>query len=236
MEDGVLPTYITGTLRSPGAEMGVTNDDRADSSYTAYITSYPDQGDYFKVSVAGTTATAHTALIAEADMRIASCLTTGSALQIALEDVYMISANVTADGTISFSELTATSGEDRYTTSLNAKAKVGEWFKLRIEYYVGDADSVRIKVFLRGYRTVQDEKTTLKLPNNQSTVEECYANNYDHFTYETDLDNKLIIIPQKIEVLRKYYQSFGTPEKMLEGYRTEVSDHVPIRLKIDFLK
>lgn len=89
---------------------------------------------------------------------------------------------------------------------------------------------------IRGYRTVQDEKTTLKLPNNQSTVEECYANNYDHFTYETDLDNKLIIIPQKIEVLRKYYQSFGTPEKMLEGYRTEVSDHVPIRLKIDFLK
>ena len=86
----------------------------------------------------------------------------------------------------------------------------------------------------REYRTVQEEKTTLKQPNNQNSIEACYANNYDHFTYETDLERKLILVPQRIETLDKYYKSAGSPEEKLKEYRAEVSDHVPIRLTVDF--
>lgn len=86
----------------------------------------------------------------------------------------------------------------------------------------------------RSYRTVQEKATTLKLPNEQVNIDDCYANNYDHFTYEVDLDTKLVLIPQRIEVLSKYYSDTGTPADKLKEYRAEVSDHVPIKLTVDF--
>lgn len=86
----------------------------------------------------------------------------------------------------------------------------------------------------RGYKTVQEEATTLKLPNDQSCIEDCYANNYDHFTYEIDLERKLVLVPQRIEPLSKYYSNVNAPADKLKEYRTEISDHVPIRLIVDF--
>lgn len=86
---------------------------------------------------------------------------------------------------------------------------------------------------IRRYKTVQEKATTLKLPNAQSSVEDCYANNYDHFTYEIDLDRKLVLIPQRIEMLSKYYSDVDTPADKLKEYRAEISDHVPIRLTVD---
>ena len=75
--------------------------------------------------------------------------------------------------------------------------------------------------------------TTLRLPNNQSFIEECYANDYDHFTYETDLDLKLIITPQRVEPLIKYFKDSNDVESKLKSYRTEISDHVPIKMIVD---
>ena len=87
----------------------------------------------------------------------------------------------------------------------------------------------------RDFRTVQEEKTTLRIPNGQPCIEDCYANNYDHFTYEISLDRKLLLIPQRIETLNKYYMHIDKPAEKLRTYRREVSDHVPICLKIDFM-
>lgn len=87
---------------------------------------------------------------------------------------------------------------------------------------------------VRGFKTVQEKASTLKLPNSQASIKDCYANNYDHFTYEIDLDQKLVLIPQRIEVLSKYYTNADNPADKLKEYRTEISDHVPIRLTVDF--
>ena len=86
----------------------------------------------------------------------------------------------------------------------------------------------------RGYRTVQEQASTLRLPNNQASIEDCYANNYDHFTYEVDLDKKLVLTPQRIEALSKYYSISGEPADKLMQYRAEISDHVPIKMTVDF--
>lgn len=88
----------------------------------------------------------------------------------------------------------------------------------------------------RGYRTIQDNPTTLKLPNAQQSIEECYSNNYDHFTYEIDLDTKLILVSQRVEALDKYYPDIGEPVQKLKEYRSEISDHVPIKLMVDIRK
>lgn len=85
----------------------------------------------------------------------------------------------------------------------------------------------------REFKTVQEKPTSLRMPEEQSCIEECYANNYDHFTYESDLDQKLVLTPQRIEALSKYYAELSEAADKLEAYRTEVSDHVPIGLHID---
>ena len=56
---------------------------------------------------------------------------------------------------------------------------------------------------------------------------------YDHFTYETDLNRKMIIIPERVEVLGKYFANTGNASQKLEMYRNTISDHVPIKLTID---
>lgn len=85
----------------------------------------------------------------------------------------------------------------------------------------------------RDYRTVQEEPTSLRLPNSQTLIEECYANNYDHFTYETDLDSKLILSPQRVEALGKYIPESIEASDKLSDYRMKVSDHVPIKMTVD---
>lgn len=88
---------------------------------------------------------------------------------------------------------------------------------------------------IRNFHTVQEKKTSLKMPGQEerATIEDCYANNYDHFTYELDLDTKMVLIPQRVEALGTYFKSAGTPSCMLKKYREEVSDHVPIVMEID---
>lgn len=85
----------------------------------------------------------------------------------------------------------------------------------------------------RSYITTQDKATTLRKPNQQQTVEDCYANNYDHFTYEIDLPQKLKLIPQRVEVLSKYFPEVSGVVDKLGAYRMKVSDHVPIKLIVD---
>lgn len=88
----------------------------------------------------------------------------------------------------------------------------------------------------RYYKTVQEQKTSLRLPNSQENIEDCYANNYDHFTYEMDLIRKLFIEEDRVEPLTKYFYDEENPGKMLEAYRKKISDHVPIKMSIDLKK
>jgi len=99
-------------------------------------------------------------------------------------------------------------------------------------YKISTITSTNYTGKLRNYITVQEEPTTLRESNDQTTIEECYANNYDHFTYEIDLDKKLMLQPQRVEALSKYYTN-GQPSEKLEEYRKEISDHVPIKLIVN---
>ena len=78
------------------------------------------------------------------------------------------------------------------------------------------------------YRTVQEEKTTLRQQKNEVDIlPDKYANNYDHFTY----DESRLVDALGID-LRAY--RIDTLEIYAEGdvakHKFEISDHVPIRL------
>ena len=107
----------------------------------------------------------------------------------------------------------------------------------------------------RVIKTVQDQLTTLKKDNgddssdeNESGVrvenqkkekiksdmadaigkpQDLYANNYDHFTYNANIEQRLFVLNQRIDAVTKYYN------KDAGKYRSEVSDHVPIKLYVE---
>ncbi len=65
------------------------------------------------------------------------------------QDVYMLSLNLKGD-TVSIYEESSRGSSSTYTHDTGARAKVGEWFKLKVEYYPGKAETVRIKIYFKG--------------------------------------------------------------------------------------
>ena len=61
-----------------------------------------------------------------------------------------------------------------------------------------------------------------------------YNNNFDHFSFDKILNNKLHLKCERVEVLGKYYKDIDNVVDRLIKYQKEVSDHVPIKLKIGF--
>lgn len=95
----------------------------------------------------------------------------------------------------------------------------------------------------RKLKTVQKEKTSLKQTKHTYVTDdlnsekdtdiktendvESYSKNYDHFSYEVDLDDRLSLNATRVEALGKYY------DNDLELFRKEISDHVPIKLVLN---
>ena len=88
----------------------------------------------------------------------------------------------------------------------------------------------------RYYKSVQEEPTSLRQVAEQQCIGDCYANNYDHFTYEYDLIKKLTLHEERVEALGAYFSSEKEPSKMLQSYRTKISDHVPIKMNVGLKK
>ncbi|MCH4890668.1 hypothetical protein EZV73_24005 [Acidaminobacter sp. JC074] len=80
--------------------------------------------------------------------------------------------------------------------------------------------------------TVQDQLTTLKnqeddMNASDDNPDRGYANNYDHFSYDSVRFSGVGVSYRKVDAVRKYYSDD------FEAYRNEVSDHVPIVIEID---
>jgi endonuclease/exonuclease/phosphatase family metal-dependent hydrolase len=85
----------------------------------------------------------------------------------------------------------------------------------------------------RRFETVQKEKTSLRQVGDQKCIEDCYSQDYDHFTYEDELLLKLKLKSERVEALSEYFAVEKDASQKLKSYREKVSDHVPIKLTID---
>lgn len=85
--------------------------------------------------------------IFESDIYI-STESSGYFSRIYLESSYAIGL-VIKNGVIHFID-TTTISSDRFEQDLGFTANLNEWFNLRIEYYSGDVDTVRMKIYLNG--------------------------------------------------------------------------------------
>lgn len=103
--------------------------------------------------------------------------------------------------------------------------------------------------------TFQDKKTTLKSkdklyldPNDEIQVmllagkndEAYFANNYDHFTYDTNsldaINVKRVYRLDCIESMFPEYRMNDDPYKVYREYRDSVSDHLPIVIELEIRK
>ena len=62
--------------------------------------------------------------------------------------IYMLAMKI-QDGKVHIWDSSSQNGS-RVEQDLGYSVPLGEWFKLRIEYYTGDAETVRIKVYVNG--------------------------------------------------------------------------------------
>lgn len=80
--------------------------------------------------------------------------------------------------------------------------------------------------------TVQDQLTTLKQPqkDNSDMSERGYANNYDHFSYDEIRLGTINPRYCRVNVVGK--KSYGKYFNDFDTYRKEISDHLPIIIKL----
>jgi len=152
-KEGVTSTAVTYKLVSPGASAVVKKDPRPGASGNVLeFSSYPGGGD--NVFVAADSFSLGTCFIFEGEFCIADSLK-GYIMQINLgPSAYMLNIKL-VDAVDENGEayqkvqiLEASSqGSPRIERDLGVSARLGEWFKIRFEYYLGSHDSVRIKVY-----------------------------------------------------------------------------------------
>ena len=92
------------------------------------------------------------------------------------------------------------------------------------EYIEIDEGRIKKKVI-----TIQDQLTTLKSKIDEDSKEENrgFANNYDHFSYDTIRFSEVYVKGKKVDSVRKYLNDD------FKLHRKEISDHVPIVMDFD---
>lgn len=144
-ESGAPSSYVTSEFLSDGtAIIGAQADIGKVLTVSSPSTALGD--DKISIKVQSVTKNAFCSVL-ELDMCVLPTTSSGTFARLMLEpSVYMISL-IREGNEIKFTETSSTRAANDFNHRLNASAEVGEWFNLRVEYYKGTADSVRIKVF-----------------------------------------------------------------------------------------
>ena len=155
-------------------------------------------------------------------------------------NVYRIITRV-SKGVIKLYDSSSSAEKKRQVDNLGLSVKKGEWFKLRVEYYVGDHDSVRIKVYFNdklavitdNYYDYNGKKITegkgKPLTGLKNTriymLKDCEAtllcdNLYSYGTRD----------PYKVEPLaEEYSKNKNVDARLLVEEGTEVGKRIPVR-------
>ncbi len=105
------------------------------------------KGDYETVKMVNQWgALTSTCFVFESDLNVVSS-DEGVSIQIRMQpSVYMLELKV-QDGRVHIRDSSSTTPSNARETNLNASAALGEWFNVKVEYFIGDHDTVRIRVY-----------------------------------------------------------------------------------------
>lgn len=141
---GEAPTSVT---LSGGVAGAVVAQGAADRGNIIYLAS-TDKSGYLTVANSGTTSGSCYFFEGSFRMTKEGSATSGTLLQWRVGTAYMLMLNASS-GSLTLQEATTESNSTAIYNNIGS-VKWDEWFDLRIEYYPGTADTVRIKVYLNG--------------------------------------------------------------------------------------
>lgn len=138
------PTSVDYSTASPRGSIKVIRSERGGvEDNVLYFTSGSGGNERVYITASNLT-TSPTRYVFASDFCIESL--SGYSVQIFLDDCYMITFQ-TKGGKVNVVEASSNTASYAKTQALKITPNYGEWFNLRVEYYVGDHDTVRIKVY-----------------------------------------------------------------------------------------
>lgn len=140
----MVPSSVDYSVASPYGLINVIEDPRDFANGNVlYFTSGPGGKEVVTVPALNLTSSP-TRYVFESDFCIESL--SGYSVQIFLSNSYMITFRA-KNGKVNVVESSSNSSAYAKEQALKITPNYGEWFNLRVEYYVGDHDTVRIKVY-----------------------------------------------------------------------------------------
>lgn len=140
----MAPSSVDYSLSSTSGYMKIIEDPREDrNGNVLYLTSSSGGKDLITIPASNLTSSP-SRYVFEADFCIDYL--SGYSVQIFLSNSYMITFQA-KNGKVDVVEASSNTASLAKTQALKITPNYGEWFNLRVEYYVGDHDTVRIKVY-----------------------------------------------------------------------------------------
>ncbi len=139
------PSDEVKTALSSGTATVIADPTGSDKGNVLEILSHDGGGDYIRLEN-NTSSTFATTSVFEGDFYIADANDVEYAVQLYMDSVYMIIFRIKEDG-IHIHEVSASTSAKAIEEDLGIVAQMGEWFRLKVEYYAGTHDTVRIKVY-----------------------------------------------------------------------------------------
>ena len=145
-EDGVIPDSIAPTNESSGGSVTVVDNPSGDGKVLE-LKSFSGGRDFIYLSAQK--AENASCYVFESDFMIKSTDPTYT-MQITMGGAYMFTFQADSTGKVKIIEASSNSAVKAITQDLGLSVKIGEWFNVRVEYYLGTHDSVRIKLCFNG--------------------------------------------------------------------------------------
>ncbi len=144
--------YIQLTQSSSGT-FGVINDPANKDNKVYLFDTKKDGGDSIRINTAPT-AMASKSFVFEADFMVNTDKAGSQTIaQIQMDSAYMLVFRI-ADGRVHIDDSSSTSYGTALTQNLGISRPLGEWFRLRVEYYLGDHDTVRAVIYIGDEKAV----------------------------------------------------------------------------------
>lgn len=131
-----------------GSTALVAQDPVDDDNKVLHLKSKPGNGD--TLYIPNTVGMDGSCMVFTGDFYVSSRGTTGYFMQITMDKCYLFTLQSDSDGNLYVIDANSTTSSNTIYTTYDVKLKLDEWFNVKIEYYVGDKDSVRIKAYVNG--------------------------------------------------------------------------------------
>ncbi len=154
----------------------------------------------------------------ELDMCVNEGTSSGKFAWIGIADAHLITLS-RKDDTISFYEDSSKSESYSHTRDLGVRVKVGEWFHIRVEYYSGTANTVRIKIYF----------SSETVDNKCIAVTDNYFGNYKDNSVPNQ-EYTYFIVYGKIDKITDMLVDNVITEKTYQTYTPEASSDIKMNV------